>query len=63
MESKHSGKPSTGTSKLLRDGEGKDTLGLEGVDHEGLVTERDIDMAFGLFTEEDMKSEAPGAHS
>ncbi len=32
--------------------EGRDKLSLNGVDHKGLVTERDIDAEFGLFEDE-----------
>lgn len=35
-----------------KEGGGRDKLSLNGVDHEGLVTERDIDAEFGLFEEE-----------
>ncbi|MDQ6420127.1 hypothetical protein RB620_11830 [Paenibacillus sp. LHD-117] len=36
-----------------KDGKGADELTSEGVGHQGLVTERDIDSEFGLFTEEE----------
>lgn len=35
-----------------KEGRGLDKLSLRGVDHEGLVTERDIDAEFGLFEDE-----------
>lgn len=34
------------------EGGGRDKLSLKGVDHEGLVTEKDIDAEFGLFEDE-----------
>jgi|GEM_PF-5253035 hypothetical protein len=38
--------------KSGEDGKGQDRLGLQGVGHKGLVTERDIDAEFGLFQDE-----------
>ncbi|WP_214626711.1 hypothetical protein [Paenibacillus agaridevorans] len=41
-----------GRRKSGIDGKGQDQLGLHGVGHKGLVTERDIDTEFGLFQDE-----------